>query len=398
MSRCPYLSEYLGERSNQSGRHSNIKFLLRSDHEAYLVTLGNSKLIDEKWFSFDRVSMKKLKDRKPKFKTSEYSLGGEEGLAIPIPEQGFKAVFFDIKTREIKFEKDLKSIHVDLGNNNYEKNNQSTFHGIDARNLGVYVIGYLEFREDTEKDITVNWGHWSKVKVKIDDNIIVGSCIVKYPFTKGKHLVEVLYKNNLNPMNWAKFYLKIQNPDVNFSRKEISKELSNLSLKKPKIWYASAYSSTDGYQNFKITLKRSDEPVVLFVSTYEILHFDVYGADQANLKAVILSSYSPSTLKFHSRDSDIPVYRMMGQHNLPIVSKMVPKVKKHGDMYVAENRIKDLLEQILAISGGKRLDAYSMVCDSSELTVPEKVLSDSSYGELEKDIQIAWELANIIAE
>jgi hypothetical protein len=86
-------------------------------------------------------------------------------LKAKIPTKGFKASYFDIKTKEIKFEQTLNHIHVDLGNANFRVYNEdsSTFHGIKPKDLGVYVAGYVHYPEETIKDIHIDCGHWSKI-------------------------------------------------------------------------------------------------------------------------------------------------------------------------------------------------------------------------------------------
>jgi hypothetical protein len=387
-------AEFLSESSNQFGNHSEITFLMRYDHSYYIVNLGNSYLINEKWVYFDNnVKITKYVEKIIEHEISKVSLAEEIGIKTSVPQSGFKAIFYDVTTKEIKFEQLIDDINVDLGNEDFRgyEEYSSDFHGIKPKNLGVYVVGYLSFSQNTTKDINIDWTHWSKIKVRVDNKILKGRLNKGFKFNKGKHLIEVKYENDLNPIIWARFFVKITAPViVDYSMGELIEELNRILRNNTKIWYAGFYDSSNKVQKTSINLNYSLDPVILFISTHETLHIDINNIHAGNIAAIILSSTQPTTISFDDTREIIPVFNMIELQMFPLVTKMSPKIVKFGDNIFDENKVTMLLRSINNVTKGGKLNAYSVVHSTSELTVPDNFLTEESYINLETSINDAW--------
>jgi hypothetical protein len=381
-------AEYLRSVSNRSRNYSKIRFIFRYDHVNYLITLGTAHYLHEKWVYFDRKI--KLEELKPPGNPTEKaadSLANELGFSTAIPAKGFKAIFYDKKTHEIKHEMDLDKIQVDLGNKELTGFDAyaTDFHGIEPNNISAYVVGNLYFPEDTMQDITINQSNSSKFSVQLDGNTIKRQQLKNYQFTKGKHLVEVRYEAGLPlRVDWVKFSVRFTPPVTDYSVKELKKALEPEILENTKIWYVGLYESDEKYQRAELELEFSLDPVILFIGTYKVSSIDIRNIRAANVSAIVISSmYPPITVDFSGKAADIPVYHSAPFHSVPCVHKMEPKLHRTGNNEIYdENQLTQLVQYIKEVTGGKRINGYSTAYSAKKLIVPDQVLSAKEYLQL----------------
>lgn len=157
------------------------------------------------------------------------------------------------------------------------------FHNITPDHFMALWIGDFEFKKSTLKEITLSVS-WAKVKLIIDGKVIYEggeSKIIPYTFTKGKHRIEIQYRNNYGQVD---FLYDMLDPV-----KEIDDAFKSLIKQNTKIYFLSTYGSWRADHTLNVELQDSDKEVVLFISSYEPIYWNIKNAK--NLQAIVYNAY-----------------------------------------------------------------------------------------------------------
>ena len=128
----------------------------------------------------------------------------------------------------------------------------------------------------------------------MDGNIICeNNCYdTNYTFEKGRHTIEIAYLNGIEFFHWAKIYVSFVDIYEYYSKKETQHALQKFLTSSTKLWYLALYEPINPTEDVHLELQDSQEPTVLFISSYRAVHFVIHNVKKANLKAIISSGES----------------------------------------------------------------------------------------------------------
>jgi len=272
-----------------------------------------------------------------------------------IPEEGFKAVYFDRKNLDRNpITETVASIAI--------KYPWAEFHGIDSRNFAGYWVGHLNVDQVTTKQFTVSQS-WAKARILVDGEVVFeggGNKNFTHELTAGRHTVEVEYTNN-----WHTTEFKVTIGDVTreSSLDEVSSYLRENASENARMHYVGIYESRSSDTRVNLSVPRSGEPLVLWLSTYEAVDWNISALDE--VEAVVVSSYAPG-----SRLSGISPDQIFHLRNGPAQRTEARRCNCSGGAFHCEDR-SDLiaLANELKRTTSLALAGYAMQYAASDLTI-----------------------------
>lgn len=203
-----------------------------------------------------------------------------------VPSSGFKAIYFDRDApRTIVFQETVDSIAI--------KYAWRDFHNIDSPKFAAYWAGRLTFSAPTTRQISVSQG-WAKSRIFIDGKIVFDKANTEgsftYDFTPGDHIIEVNYINNWHT---TEYKVTIQDDVRTWTKDDVAAYFRTNGKEPAQVYYAGIYESDTKDSSVKLSLPRSDKPIILWLSSYEAIDWRV--AAQDGVKAIVLSSYAPGS-------------------------------------------------------------------------------------------------------
>ncbi|PLX98038.1 MAG: hypothetical protein C0623_13955 [Desulfuromonas sp.] len=256
-------------------------------------------------------------------------------------------------------------------------------HGIPSKDFGAYWVGNFEFKDEVEREISVAQSH-AETRIYIDGQEVFGSKTkrnIHFKFTKGLHTIEVEYANNWHTTDLLVNIL----PVVPMSTKpEAMVAIENVNRQeKTKYWVASVYDSDEMDHQIQLSLKESKTPVILFLASYGPVNWNISGAEKAKLKMVLYSSYKMgSSIKVGPA---VPTYKI-SYKNLTLAYTLVPKCSESGNRMHCEGEedFPRLMGQIDQLTNGKKPDGFTGVYDGGSLSVPEVILDQDRYKNIQQ--------------
>ena len=254
------------------------------------------------------------------------------------------------------------------------------FHFIDPDHFMGLWIGDFEFNKKTSKEITL-FISWAKVKLRIDGKIIYDggrSTVIPYTFTEGKHHIEIEYISNYGHIN---FLFDMIDPVS-----KIDNTFKTLVQPNTKIYLLGTYDSRREDHKLDIRLKESTEPVILFVASYEPIHWNIKNAK--NLKAVVYNSYNPGS----KITTDNPNTKIFYDKQLAYMSRLMPycydgPVIECEDKYSFQSSVDHIIKRT-----GRKPDGFSSteipsfsterlkrLDNKKEIIIPQIILDDDIY-------------------
>lgn len=269
------------------------------------------------------------------------------------PLNQYKVRYFDASNPLVTVAEEL----VDTVSVNYI---YADFHGIDSYDFDAEWIGYFDFATDSDQIISLSQG-WSNTQVYVDDELVYeggSSSEFKYHFTAGVHKIVVVYENNWHT---TQFVLTIKEEVKDYSCSELSNELAGITDNTTKFYYVGAYESDAMENSIQTTLKATDAPVVLFLSSYDAVKWVLDNPNMVDVKAVVYRSYAPGA-EVATNDDNIAVY----------------KCSTFTDAYEFD-------ETSLREAINEEWDGYTEIYSTSALAVPEVELNHDDDPPVIKD-------------
>lgn len=348
----------------------------RANHENFAVLVQLSR-IHGRWLVMKLADLKRHNDfvKKPKLKVT--ALSKRYSFSKDVPEQGYKAVYFDLNTGEPGCSEHLDEINVNLGDVSHKQfvEKGSLFCGIPIKDLGAYFVGNIHIDKATEKALSPQYSHWAKVQVDIDDMPIFTKWAGdrSYNFTQGIHKIEALYQPHLNPLMWTEFSFWVVDQLPVYSRNELKAALPALGDRNTSLWYAAVYENkASTLKPVWVELQTSTRPVILLLNSVRARQFVIANAEKAKLRAIVYSGASTSEFTIQGTD-DVPIYNLMSAHSLPWISTLEGFDSETG---TSPSR---LLQSINWLSPDNFLSGFSSKYDTDILYVPERHLSRDEY-------------------
>ncbi|MDX1810244.1 MAG: hypothetical protein R3331_11980 [Sulfurospirillaceae bacterium] len=262
------------------------------------------------------------------------------------------------------------------------------FHYITPDHFVALWIGDFRFDKETDKVLTLAMS-WAKVKLIIDGKVVYSggnSQSIPYTFSKGKHRIEIEYKNNYGQVD---FLFDMLDPV-----KEIDRTFKTLIKPNTKVYLVGLYDGWREDHALDLWLKSSKSPVVLFVASYAAIKWNIKNAK--NLQTVVFNSYRPGS----SITTGNPKVKVFRDRRLSDTSRLMPfcydgpvvHCEDRNDFQNAINHIEKLT--------GKKPDGFSSIeipslstkrlvrLDNREdILVPQITLDAKMYGKIDKAME-----------
>lgn len=211
------------------------------------------------------------------------TLGDLLADSLTIPYGAFKAHYFDrYQPRTLVASDMVRDISV-----NYSGD---SLHRIKAENFGGYWGGRFYFASTSVNtlSITQNWG---KTRVIIDKTLVFegnNNLKVPYTFTPGDHLIEVEF---LSGSEEAKLDIDFGINDETLAVDELKQRLSGPQFLHAKVIYVGVQESSDSRERrLKVNLQPNNQPVILLLNAYGVVHWQLDNPHKVQIKAIAYGS------------------------------------------------------------------------------------------------------------
>ncbi|BCE02673.1 cellulose binding domain-containing protein [Marinicellulosiphila megalodicopiae] len=171
----------------------------------------------------------------------------------------------------------------------------SNFHNIDSHEFyasweGVINVADASLPIDMNIDVS-----WSNINVYLDGQLIESyfghKKRIELNLSEGEHDIRLDYHNH-----WHTSGINVTfTQNENTTAEEVAELLTQFDAKNAKIVTVAGYESSDLYNEINITVNYTAQPVILFLSTYHSLNYVLDIADNANIQAVFVNSYAPTS-------------------------------------------------------------------------------------------------------
>jgi hypothetical protein len=230
-----------------------------------------------------------------------------------IPSKGFNAYYINTtKASSIVSSQTVKNISIDYA--------WDEFHGIRSQDFGAYWVGDLYLSSNEVKRIKINQGR-SKTRIIIDGHIIYeggDKSDFLINFKSGAHRIEVEYINNwhttefsLELLDYLQQYLSISETKDILHENIIGQYTSH---------FVGVYESSSSNRPITVQIDKASkslEPLVLFLSSYETVRWNISNPFDVNILAVVYSSTKPGTTVTGEIDDSIllPIKGSLGSYS-----------------------------------------------------------------------------------
>ena len=261
--------------------------------------------------------------------------------------------------------------------------NPKTFLNIPPNDFLALWIGDFTFERDTTLELTLAVS-WANAHLIIDGETVYDGGHDKrfpYTFTKGKHRIEIEYRNNYGQVDFVF--------DMLPAYEEVGAHLKTLMSPETKVYLFGTYGIDRSDHTLDLRMEES-APAVLFVSSYEPIRWNVKNA--AHLKAVVFSSHQPGS-SVVTDAPNVPVYR---DARLRYAGRLMPYCYDGPTVQCEhKNAFGDTVGRIASLTG-RRPDGFSSTSEPSfgtkrltrldqnrELAVPQKTLDATVYAQID---------------
>jgi uncharacterized protein YecT (DUF1311 family) len=187
------------------------------------------------------------------------------------------------------------------------------FHGIKSEDFEGYWVGRFRYAKETLAYIAVDQS-WSRTRVIVDRKLVYeggSNARVPYTFSAGMHTIEVEYINNWHTTGISVALTQAVEP---IGPGELRNQLRALAPENTAVYLAAAYESGARDNVIKLKLAPSPVPIVLLLSSYSAVRWDISNPHKVDLRAIVYGSYAPgSRIQTEQRDSAVPRIPVQGQ-------------------------------------------------------------------------------------
>jgi len=190
----------------------------------------------------------------------------------------------------------------------------------------------------------------------------------------------VEYENNWHTVEFA---VNITDP-INPTTLDYVAAIVNADLKNYNLYYAGLYESSDRLLVTKLNIPKNEKPIVLIISSYSPISWDLIGDGASNVKYVLINSYSKGSSVL-SNDKNIKIYNVK---DLPHEYTILPNCTKdpRGSVYCENKGLADFNNSIKKIFG-KNIDGVSGKYNANSLNVPEQYTDNEAWKKFEAESQ-----------
>lgn len=348
----------------QGQKRAQYRFKAISSYEKYIELSKNNKTI------IDKGALEFLKNGG--LVKVESTWGKYLNPNDVIPENRFKT--FYINTNIPK--KIIASEIVDSVSVNYS---YKDFHGINSKDFGAYWVGNFTFTKNTTLQLNISQS-WAKTRVIIDNLIVYeggNNAEIPFNFVKGTHKIEVEYMNNWHTTS---FSMGINPFQKLYKYNELKQ---NLKLSDDiNVWYVGIYESQKKDHGVDLVLKKSQKPIVLLLQSHETTIWNITNPFKNTINAIIVGRSKPGSKVVGDLEEESIFYisSKLGNHRIyPKCNCLPPRFHCEGGNVINTNkRIATMLN--------KRINGFNGVYGGKEMVIPEIILDDKKYDEIEKKI------------
>lgn len=288
----------------------------------------------------------------------------------------FKVFYFDSRQPHTV----VTSSTVDDVSINY---NGSEFHKINSKHFGAYWVGRMQFPKKTSKVINIGQG-WSKTRIIIDKTLVYeggSNARVPYVFSEGEHLVEVQYLNNWHT---TEFLIDFADESPLLSITEIRQALENPRYRTARILYAGLYESSSRNLSTSILLMPTEEPIVLVLSSYSPVKWNIRNPHNVDVRAVVLGSHSPGSKVIGDLNDSVSVLPLKGRIGS---YKTLPKCRCDASGFSCSGG--NLKSTILRLEQATGLHVLGLSgrYSAASLVLPEQLADEESLAKVESSLE-----------
>lgn len=201
-----------------------------------------------------------------------------------IPQDKFLAFYLNKdEPKKVVFSENVDRISV-----NYKGN---SFHEIPSPNLMAYWVGEFNFDADVEKMVLGDYG-WSTLVIAVDGTDVLGGTSsnqkrpLTYKFSKGKHKIEAWF---LNDAHSSELFVDFKDVEPFYRQKDAVAKIP--ADKDYDLWLGAIYESAQMNNRVKLNLAKSDKPIVLLLSSYRAVEWEISNPQKNEILAVLI--YNP---------------------------------------------------------------------------------------------------------
>ncbi len=258
--------------------------------------------VDSLMRQFDKVAVPETADKKLSEFESANDTWKSRFNVSQISTSAFQAFYFNTQKPTVVVKNEVTE---NIGMNYvWDKGNGFV---INSEDFGGYWIG--NFSLDDEKVMFLTASHsWSEIRIILDGKILYkggdsgGSATQRVIVPKGTHTIEVEYVNNWHTTGFSVSLT----PAEALPKKITAKNVKSLAVSE--VWYAGVYESTNSDRSIQLAVTGSaTKPKVLVLSSYHPIIWDASLLKDANIRAIIVSSYNPGTF-VKNQPAGVPVY------------------------------------------------------------------------------------------
>jgi hypothetical protein len=203
-----------------------------------------------------------------------------------IPKSGFQAYYFSRSNPGlVVFQENVAAIAI--------KYAWANFHGLNSPQFAAYWVGKRKFSRPTVQQISVSQS-WAKSHILIDGEVVFdesnASRTFRHEFSAGEHVIEVEFINN-----WHTVEYKVTIDEVvkTISEDQVSTYLGDDRAGRTRLYYVGLYESASKDTSVNVSLPSTGLPVVLWLSSYEAIDWNVISSDP--IPRVFVNSYAPGS-------------------------------------------------------------------------------------------------------
>lgn len=289
-----------------------------------------------------------------------------------VPTGRFRAFYISTdEPRRVRGTAEMDEIQV-----NYS---WSDLHGIDSEKFGAYFAGRLVFPEATAHEISLALGH-AEARLVIDGHEVAkvtSNEVLTYQFPAGEHLVEVEY---LNHWHTTEFRVAMEPVRRTYTLAQARRALDEILEGDEEVWYVGVYEAEAPDAVLPVTLVSSGRPLVLVLSSYSALTWDLTGNPGVGVRAVVYGAYDPGAkVRLPPAWRDVPCLRV---EDLPQEDSLEPSYERHGTYFHVETEgIRAVTEGLEALTG-RRPDTFTGEYGPTRLRAPGTILDEAAWARI----------------
>lgn len=302
--------------------------------------------------------------------------GKQLNIAGDVPTNAFKAFYIDTNNpQKVVASETVKDISV-----NYA---YKDFHNIDSGHFGGYWVGNVVFQQDEKKVFSISLSN-SKIRLIVDGYVLYegqSRAEVPFTFTKGTHKIEVEY---LNGWHTTSLVVKILPHIQKYAQQELKERLKYLENRDFSFWYVGIYESKNKDNSVVLSLQKSNKPVVLLLQSYEATTWKIKNPYHTKIEAIVINSSAPEATIEGEIDQNITV--LYSQSKIGQGYRLTPQCSCISGNFHCEGG--NFTSNAFATSiNNKKVSGFSGQYSAAELAVPQEIMDDAHYAQIEKQNQ-----------